>query len=91
MLDLKCGDQSYTLRIAPDRVSSVLRPRLPEAEGTPVELVRRALADCDHLLSSFHPGDKVVIVTSDVTRPTGSDVYLPMLVERLNAAGTVNP
>jgi len=87
MLDLKCGDQSYTLRIAPDRVSSVLRPRLPEAEGTPVELVRRALADCDHLLSSFHPGDKVVIVTSDVTRPTGSDVYLPMLVERLNAAG----
>ena len=87
MLDLKCGDQSYTLRIAPDRVSSVLRPRPLEAEGAPVELVRRALADCERALASFHPGDKVVIVTSDVTRPTGSDVYLPMLVERLNAAG----
>jgi lactate racemase len=29
----------------------------------------------------------VVIVTSDITRYTASEVYLPLLVERLNAAG----
>ena len=29
----------------------------------------------------------MVIVTSDVTRPTGSEVYLPLLVDRLNRAG----
>jgi len=87
MLDLKCGDQSYPLQIAPDRVGSVLTPRPLEAEGTPAELVERALAGCEQALSTFRPGDKVVIVTSDVTRPTGSEVYLPMLVERLNRAG----
>jgi nickel-dependent lactate racemase len=33
------------------------------------------------------PGEKVVIVTSDITRYTGSEIYLPILVEQLNACG----
>lgn len=35
----------------------------------------------------FFPGEQVVIVTSDITRYTGSEIYLPILVELLNAAG----
>lgn len=32
-------------------------------------------------------GDRVAIVASDITRSTASDVFLPILVEELNAAG----
>ena len=33
------------------------------------------------------PGESVVIVTSDITRYTASELYLPLLIERLNRAG----
>ncbi len=33
------------------------------------------------------PGESVVIITSDITRYTASELYLPLLVERLNRAG----
>ncbi|HBA88666.1 MAG TPA: nickel-dependent lactate racemase [Geobacter sp.] len=87
MPDLKCGDKSYPLPLEPERVISVLRPTPPAAKGTPAELIGQALDGCREALSRFIPGEQVVIVTSDVTRPTGSDIYLPMLVARLNAAG----
>lgn len=87
MLDLKCGDHSYPLHLAPEHVLSVLSPRPCTPEGTPAELVERALDACAGILADFAPGERVVIVTSDVTRPTGSDIYLPLLVSRLNAAG----
>lgn len=32
-------------------------------------------------------GESVAIITSDITRYTGSEIYLPQLVERLNRAG----
>ncbi|HBG06340.1 MAG TPA: nickel-dependent lactate racemase [Geobacter sp.] len=87
MIDLKCGEKSYPVEIAPEHVLSVLRPRIGAAAGSPAELIERALDDCAEPLSRFRPGEQVVIVTSDVTRPTGSDIYLPLLVARLNAAG----
>ncbi|MBJ6750762.1 nickel-dependent lactate racemase family protein [Geomonas anaerohicana] len=87
MLELKCGDHSYPLQVAPEHLLSVLSPRPFQRQGTPVELVERALDGCTDSLASFAPGDRVVIVTSDVTRPTGSEVYLPLLVSRLNSVG----
>ncbi|WP_026843012.1 nickel-dependent lactate racemase family protein [Citrifermentans bremense] len=87
MLDLKCGDQTYPLQISPDRILSVLRPRPFVPQGSPSQLIEKAMAGCEQALSAFRPGEKVVVVTSDVTRPTGSEVYLPMLVSRLNQAG----
>jgi len=35
-------------------------------------------------------GERVLIVTSDITRATGSEVYLPILVRRLNALGVTD-
>jgi lactate racemase len=87
MVELKCGDKVYPLQIPPERVLSVLRPQVAEPAGKPTELVEAALKDCRGALSRFQRGEKVVIVTSDVTRPTGSDVYLPILVSWLNEAG----
>ena len=33
------------------------------------------------------PGERVVIVTSDITRYTGSEIYLPVLIDELNRCG----
>lgn len=44
----------------------------------------RRLEDC------VRPGESVVIVTSDITRYTASELYLPLLVERLNRAGVTD-
>ena len=79
MVDFKCGDKSYPLQLAPERVLSVLRPRAGEPAAPPQQLIERALEGCQAALARFRPGEQVVIVTSDVTRPTGSDLYLPLL------------
>ncbi len=68
----------------------VLRPQAalpgPDAEA----LLRAALAaplGASPLAETFAAEDRVVIVTSDITRYTGSEIYLPLLVEQLNRCG----
>ena len=87
MIDLKCGETSFPLQLAPEHVLALLRPQTGEPAGSPAQLVARALDGCGEAMARFRPGEKVVIVTSDITRPTGSEIYLPLLVQRLNQAG----
>jgi lactate racemase len=91
MADLKCAETSYPLELAAEHVLGVIRPQTGEPAGTPAELIERALDRCTQALAQFRPGEKVVIVTSDITRPTGSASYLPLLVARLNRAGVRDP
>ncbi len=42
------------------------------------------------LAQKLKPDEKVAIVTSDVTRYTGSEIYLPILVTELNALGILD-
>ncbi len=56
----------------------------------PQQLVRQALAQplgTPPLAQIVHPDEQVVIVTSDITRYTGSEIYLPLLVAELNSLG----
>ncbi|MDT8419856.1 MAG: nickel-dependent lactate racemase [Desulfuromonadales bacterium] len=56
----------------------------------PETLIRRALASplgTPPLAALCRPGERVAIVTSDITRYTGSEHYLPILVEELNRIG----
>jgi lactate racemase len=87
MIELRCGDNSYPLDLAPERVLAAIRPRIGEPAGTPAELIAGALDGCAQELARFRSGEQVVIVTSDITRPTGSEIFLPLLVRRLNEAG----
>ncbi|GFO59788.1 hypothetical protein GMST_21130 [Geomonas silvestris] len=87
MADLKCGDISYPEAIPDQHLRAVVRPPVAAAAGTPEELVLQALEGCAEQLARFRPGEKVVIVTSDITRPTGSEVYLPIMVKRLMESG----
>ena len=87
MMELKCGETIGGLDLAPEHLLTVIRARTGEPAGTPAELIAGALDGCAAQISRFRPGEKVVIVTSDITRPTGSETYLPLLVARLNRAG----
>ncbi len=84
---LPFGGTSFSCHLSGARL---LHANVAAAPATPAELVREAL---DHPVGSprlekiVHPGEKVLIVTSDITRYTGSEHYLPVLVERLNALG----
>ncbi len=70
--------------------AQVLAPKIPAPRHSPAELTRLALAapcGAPPLQEIVRPGEKVVIVTSDITRYTGSEYYLPVLVEELNRCG----
>lgn len=71
------GAQSLSLERLPaaDDVEGMIRRAMAEPLGTePLDRIVRA-------------GEKVVIVTSDITRYSGSEIYLPILVAELNRLG----
>ncbi|PLX88828.1 MAG: hypothetical protein C0618_03355 [Desulfuromonas sp.] len=85
-VELKYGSERWSLSCDEAQLLTV---DLPSAER-PEVLVRRALANpvgTPPLAEICQPGDRVVIVTSDITRATGSALYLPILVDELNRAG----
>jgi nickel-dependent lactate racemase len=86
-MELKYGSTSFTCDLPPEQLAGVVAPSLIVADESPVDIIEAALDSCTDLISSFRSGEKVVIVTSDITRYTGSEIYLPLLVERLNRHG----
>jgi len=86
-MHVKYGSTSCSLDLPPERLAGVIHPSVPEPAASPEEIITTALDACQPAISSIRPGEKTVIITSDVTRYTGSEVYLPLLVERLNRQG----
>ncbi|HEX9079862.1 MAG TPA: nickel-dependent lactate racemase [Desulfuromonadaceae bacterium] len=86
-MELKYGSTSFDLDLPPARLAGVISPPIPLPAASPEEIVTRALDASQPIISGFRPGDRVVIVTSDITRYTASEIYLPLLVERLNRQG----
>jgi lactate racemase len=84
---LKYGSSELTCTLPGARL---LRATPPAAPASGEALTAEAL---EHPIGSpklekiVRPGEKVVIVTSDITRYTGSEHYLPVLVSSLNALG----
>ncbi len=85
-IQLKYGSRSFPCPLANTQVLTAAVP--PASDAGP--LIRAAL---DNPIGSppleriVRPGEKVVVVTSDITRYTGSEHYLPILIERLGAVG----
>ena len=86
-IELKYGHSAFA---CPLGGAQVLRPAVPTPGADPRTLIEAALdapIGTPPLDSIIRPGEKVVIVTSDITRYTGSEHYLPVLVERLKRCG----
>jgi nickel-dependent lactate racemase len=86
-MELKYGSTSFTLDLPPAHLAGVIVPSLVQPSESPAEIINRTLDACQPALSSFKTVENVVIVTSDITRYTGSEIYLPLLVDRLNRQG----
>ncbi len=86
-MELKYGSTTIAFELPPERLVGVIAPSSVSVDKSPAAIIEDALDSCSYFLSSFSPGEKVVIVTSDITRYTGSEIYLPLLLERLNRQG----
>lgn len=87
MMTLPYGDRQLPCRLP---AATVLAATPPAQLATPQEAVCAALAaplGTPTLAGIVAPGERVVIVTSDITRYTGSEHYLPLLVNELNRCG----
>jgi nickel-dependent lactate racemase len=85
-VDLLYGHKRLELDVASDgRCFSILEPRRSN-----IDVVQLALAvpfDSPRLRDLVHVGQKIVIVTSDITRPCPSERLLPPVMDELSAAG----
>ena len=86
-MNLLFGDISVSLNLPAERLLAVIRPVLPAFTAAPSQLIASALTQCALLLDRFRAGERVVIVTSDITRYTGSEQYLALLVDEVNRRG----
>jgi nickel-dependent lactate racemase len=86
-MELKYGSTTLHLEIPQERLLGCLNANSPIPEESPEQIIAASLDGCRDTMAGFCPEEKVVIVTSDITRYTASEIYLPLLVERLNAQG----
>jgi len=89
-MELKYGSAIFNLDLPPKHLAGVIEPSPVVVDNSPADIIESALDGCCQYISSFKPGETVVIITSDITRYTGSEIYLPLLVERLNRQGIVD-
>ncbi len=89
-LEVGFDTRSETFTLPQENLMEVLTPNPFTPELTGQDAVREALAHpigTKRVGELIHPGEKTVIITSDITRPMPSAVVLPVLLEELFAAG----
>lgn len=77
-------------KIPEDNVLGILQPRHAEAAGTSGEIMKKALSNpigTPVIKEIVKPGEKVAVITSDLTRPCPSQEVLPPVLEELREAG----
>ena len=85
-VSLKYGAQTLQVELQ----AQLLKTAAPQGRPDPTEEIRRALANpiaSPPLSKIVAAGERLVVVTSDITRYTASELYLPLLVEELNRCG----
>ncbi len=83
---LKYGSESVDCTLGKASLAKLPETSLPDPEAE----IRASLASpiaSPPLVEIVKSGERVVIVTSDITRYTASELYLPIIVEELNRAG----
>ena len=79
-ISLKYGEESQPLRLANARLVTARSEPHPDPEKAVREALKNPIG-LPPLAKICHPGEKVVIVTSDITRYTASEIYLPLLIK----------
>ncbi len=90
-INLGYGTGTQSAEVPEENIIKTLSPNHVEAStNTGADSVREALANpigTPRLGEIVKPGEKIVIISSDITRPMPTKVVLPVLLEELFAAG----
>ena len=90
--ELKFGKGSKKISINANNYLGSLRPKPVEASESEDEIIERALRQpigSKNLKDMVHSGEKVLIVTSDITRPMPSSKVLPYVIKALKDGGVL--
>ena len=89
-IELGIGASTQEVNIPDQNLMEVLTPNQVEYDLTGEEEVRRALnapIGSPYLRDLVKPGEKIAVVTSDITRPMPTYVVMPALLDELYGAG----
>lgn len=89
-ISFKIGAKAYTVAVEDRRLLGVLQSNPVPAGPAGEAAVREALArpiGTPRLRELVRPGEKIAVVTSDVTRPMPTWKVMPLLLDELYAAG----
>jgi nickel-dependent lactate racemase len=89
-INLGFGKSTVEMEIDESRILKIMEPNPVKVEVSGREEVIRAMENpigSKRLRDIVKPGERVVIITSDITRPMPSKVVLPVVVEELLKAG----
>lgn len=89
-LELGIGGGTQAVEIPDAYIQQVLLPNEVTYDMTGAAEIRRAMAHpigTPRLRELVHPGEKVAVITSDITRPCPSYAMLPPVLEELEQAG----
>ena len=84
------GKSKVDIEIDNSNLLGILKPNDVPVQLTGVDEVKRAMKEpigSPRLKEIVKPGKKVVIITSDITRPMPSKIVLPVILEELFEAG----
>jgi nickel-dependent lactate racemase len=89
-LEIGFGTISQQVEIPDKNVIAILEPNKVDVKGTGADEVLRAIRNpigTGMLNTIIKPGEKIAIITSDITRPLPTCVIMPVLLEELYASG----
>ena len=89
-ISLGIGKKQAAIRIPDRNLAAILGPNRIKPEKDAVSLIRTALANpigSPRLAEIVKPGEKVCIITSDITRPVPSALILPFVLDELAKIG----
>lgn len=89
-LSLQYGRGNRSVTLPPGFRYDTVLPRALPALRDPVQAVRAALRQpigTPPLQELVHAGERVAVVVNDITRLVRSELFVPILVDELNAAG----
>ena len=89
-ISLAFGSSTIELDIPERNISSVILPSEPERKEDSTSLIKKALENpikSRRLSEIVNPNSRIVIIVSDITRPTPTAKFLPLLLEELYLGG----
>lgn len=90
---LNYGKNSITVEVNENNILDILMPNKVNIKMNGEEAVKNALLNpigTKRLKDIVKQGEKVAIITSDITRPVPSKIILPEIIEELHLAGVKN-